>query len=60
MTTPELKSPCSGGHEICNVGIPSRAYNYYMRSLSDLCSGVEMKIFEKNMHFHYMTCMVTP
>ena len=29
-------------------------------SLSDLCLGVEKKIFKEIMHFHYMTYMATP
>ena len=33
---------------------------YYILGLSDLCLGVEKKIFKEIMHFHYMTYMATP
>ena len=60
MATPQHKNPCPGGHEIYNFGGPFRGHHYYILSLSNLCLGVEKKIFKEIMHFHYMTYMATP
>ena len=35
-------------------------HHYYIPGLSDLCLGVDKKIFKEIMHFHYMTYMATP
>ena len=43
-----------------NFGRPFLGHYYYILSLSDICMGVEMKIFQEIMHFHYMTYMATP
>ena len=60
MAMPWHKNPCPGGHEIYNFGRPFLGLHYYILSLSDLCLGVEKKIFKGIMHFHYMTYMATP
>ena len=60
MATPSHKNPCHGGHEIYNFGRPFLCYQNYILSLSDLCLGVEKKIFKEIMHFHYMTYKATP
>ena len=54
------QEPCPGGHEIYNFGRPFLCHHNYILSLSDLCLGVEKKIFKEIMHFHYMTYMATP
>ena len=51
---------CPGGHEIYNFGRPFLCHHNYILSLSDLCLGVEKKIFKEIMHFHNMTYMATP
>ena len=38
-------NPCPGGHETYNFGRPFLGHRYYILSLSDLCMGVEKKIF---------------
>ena len=48
------------GHEIYNFGRPFLGHHNYILSLSDLCLGVEKKIFKEIMHFHNMTYMATP
>ena len=60
MATPQHKNPCPGGHEIYNFGGPFLGNHYYILSLSNLCLGVEKKIFKEIMHFHYVTYMATP
>ena len=60
MATPYNKNPCPGGHEIYNFGGPFLCHHNYILSLSNLCLGVEKKIFKEIMHFHYMTYMATP
>ena len=60
LATPQHKDPCSGGQEIYNLGRPLLGYHYYTLSLSDLCMGVEKKIFKEIMHFHYMNFMASP
>ena len=60
MATPLQKNPCPGGHEIYNFGRPVLGYRYYILGLSDLCLGVEKKIFKDLMHFHYRTLKATP
>ena len=54
------QEPCPRGHEIYNFGGPFRGHHYYILGLSNLCLGVEKKIFKEIMHFHYMTYMATP
>ena len=60
MVTPLHNNPFSGGHEIYNFGGPFLCHHYYILSLSDLCLGVEKKIFKEIMHFYYMTYMAMP
>ena len=61
MAMPQHKIPCPVGHEIYIVGRPFfRHHCNYILSLSDLCLGVEKKIFKEIMHFHYMNYMATP
>ena len=55
MATPEHKNPYPGGHEIYNFGRPFLGHHYYILGLSDLCLGVEKKIFKEIMHFYSMT-----
>ena len=54
------QEPLPGGHEIYHFGGPFRGHHYYILSLSNLCLGVEKKIFKEIMHFHYMTYMAMP
>ena len=60
MATPEHKNPFPRGHEIYNFGTPFLSHHYYTLSLFDLCLGVEKKIFQGIMQYHYMTYMATP
>ena len=60
MATPKRKNPCPGGHEIYNFGRPFLGHHYSILSLSNICLGVEQKIFEEIINFHYMTHMATP
>ena len=41
------QEPCPGGNEIYNVGRPFLGHHYCILSLSDLCLGVEKKIFKE-------------
>ena len=52
-------NPCPEGHEFYSFGRPFLGHQYYIFSLSDLCSRVEKKLFEDIMHVHYMTYMAT-
>ena len=60
MATPLRKNPSPRGHGSYNFGRPFLGHHYYILSLSNLCLGVEKKIFKEKMHFHYMTYMATP
>ena len=60
MATPWHMNPCPGYHESYNFGRSFHGHQYFILNLSDLCMGVEKKIFEEIMHFHYMTYMATP
>ena len=55
MASPKHKNSCPGGHEgheIYNFGRPHLGHYYYILSLSDLCLGVEKKVFKViNQHF---------
>ena len=51
MATPQHKNPCTRGHESYSFGRPFLGHDYYILSLSDLCLGVEKKIFKKNYAF---------
>ena len=53
MATPQHKNPYPGGHEIYNFGRPSLGHHYYIHvnGLSDLCLGVEKKIFKEIQQF---------
>ena len=57
IAMPQHKNPCPGGHEIYNFGRIFLGHHYYTLSLSDLCHGVEEKIFKETKPFHYMTFM---
>ena len=50
----------NGLYEIYNSGTLFLGHYYYTLSLIDLCLGVEKKIIQEKMHFHYMTYMTTP
>ena len=54
------QEPWPGGHKIYSFGRPFINHYYNTLSLSDLCMGVEQKIFKEIMHFNYMTNMATP
>ena len=60
MAMPPHKNPCPRGHEIYNFGRPFLGHHYYILGLSDLCLGIEKKIFKEIMHFYYMTYMAMP
>ena len=60
MATPQHKNPCPGRYEIYNFGRPFLGHHYFILTLSDICLGVEKKIFRELMYFHYITYMVTP
>ena len=60
MVTPLHKNLCPRCHEIYNFRRPFLVRHYYILGLSDLCLGVEKKIFKEKMHFHYMTYMAKP
>ena len=49
-------------YEIYNFGRPflGHPYNTYILGLSDLCLGVEKKIFKEILQFQYITCMAMP
>ena len=51
MATPKHKNP--EGHEIYNFGSPFFGYNYYILSFSDVCLGIEKKIFKRNIAFSH-------
>ena len=46
------KNPCPEGHEIYNFGGLFLGYHYYTLSMSDLCLGVDKKIFMEIIYFH--------
>ena len=54
MATHQHKNPCPRGHAIYNVGRHFLGHHYYILGLSDLCLGIEKKIFKEKMQFHYM------
>ena len=54
MAMPERKNPCPGGHESYNFGRLFLGHHYFILSVSDLCLGVEKKIFKEIMHFYYI------
>ena len=52
MAMPEHKKPCPEGHEIYNFGTPFLGHHInYKLGLSNLCMGVEKKIFKEILHF---------
>ena len=53
MATPERKNPWPGGHESYNFGRPFLVHHHYIIPLSDLCLGVEKKIFIGHMDAPY-------
>ena len=54
------KNPSTRGYEVYNFGRPFHCHHYYTLRLSDLCLGVEKKIFKEIMHVRNMTYMATP
>ena len=60
MDTPLYKNPFPVGNEIYNFGRRFLRHHNYILSLSVLCLGVEKKIFQEIIYFHYMTYMATP
>ena len=50
-------APCVKMYNIVRLFL---GYHSFTFSLSDLCMGVEKKIFEEIMHFHYINYIVTP
>ena len=52
--------PLPQGSWNLQLGRPFLGYHYIKLSLSDLCMGVEKKIFKEIMHFHDMNYMGTP
>ena len=52
MTTPHLRNPCTRGHQIYNFGRPFLCHYFYILGLSDLCLGVEKKIFKEIQQFY--------
>ena len=54
------KPPAPGVMKFTIFGRPFLGHHYYILGLSDLCLGVEKKIFKEIMHFYYMTYMATP
>ena len=56
---PSTKIPASWV-KIYNIVRLVLGHQSYTFSLSDLCLGVEKKILEEIMHFHYIDYMVTP
>ena len=60
MAIPWYKNPCPGGNEIYNLIRPFLGHLYLILSLSELCLGVENKIFKEIMHIHYISYMATP
>ena len=45
MATPWHNNPCPGGCDIYNFSRPYLGYHYYILRFSDLCLGVEKKIY---------------
>ena len=60
MDTTLPKNPFPVGNEIYNFGRRFLRHHNYILSLSVLCLGVEKKIFQEIIYFHYMTYMATP
>ena len=60
MATPQHQNPCYRGHKIYNFSRPFLGQHYYILGLSNLCLGVERKIFKEMMHFKYKTYRATP
>ena len=55
MATSMDTNSCPSYHEIYNFERLYLGHYYYIFSLSHLCSGVQKKIFNEMMHFHYKT-----
>ena len=47
MAMPLHMNPCPQGNEFYNLGSPFLGHHYYILSLSNLCLGVEKKIFKE-------------
>ena len=65
MTKLQHNKPCPGGHNIYNFCRPFHGHHYYILyivlSLSDLCSGVEKKVFYRNASiFHFLCSKLFP
>ena len=54
------QEPLPLSHESYIFVRPFIGHHYFINSLSDLCMGVEKKIFKEIMHFHFMTNMAKP
>ena len=48
------------GHEIYKLGRPFLVYHFFILSLSDLCLGVEQKIFKEIINFLLFTQKLPP
>ena len=51
--------PCPGCHEIYNFGITFLGHHYYILDVSDLCLGVEKKIFREIQQFYTFYPQIT-
>ena len=51
---PCTRTQCPRGHEIYNFDNLFIVYHIFILSLSDLCPGLENKIFNEIVHFHYI------
>ena len=55
IAMPYHQNPSPGDDH--DFGRPFLSHRYFILSLSDICMGVEKKIFKEVMHFHYMTSL---
>ena len=60
MAMPQHKNPCPGDHEIYNFCMSFRHFYYFVLHLSDLCSGVVMKIFREIHQYFLFTLKLSP
>ena len=58
--TPQHKNRCPRVHENYYFRRPFIGHHYFILSLSELCLGIEMKIFKEIIHFNYMIYIATP
>ena len=57
LAMPQYKNLYLEGNKIHNFGRPFLDHHHYTLRLSDLCLGVEIKVFQEIMHFHNVTKM---